>query len=176
MFFIKSGKSLLQRGIHRGQLRGHGGLAFGVARALGGRPDGGGKVAVPVVAGNDVPVQVRHDVAQRGQVDLAGLQLPAQHLFGQRHGVHAVLALGGGEVGKLGHMRVPDDAVEGGKARLVGADEAQVLALPDQLAARLVAQHAGHSSTFSMPPLLARCTNSGIQFLPRIWLHISMTM
>ena len=60
-----------------------------------------------------------------------------------------------------------------------GADQAQLLAAPDQQAAVLCAQFAGrvgHTSTRSMPPLLARATYSGIQFSPRICLAISMTM
>ena len=57
----------------------------------------------------------------------------------QRHGLHAVLALGGAEVGELGHMRVPDNAVEGRKARLVSTNQPQFFALPDGLAARFLA-------------------------------------
>jgi hypothetical protein len=135
-------------------------------------------MAVPVKARNHMPVQVRHHVAQRCNVDLGGLQILAQGLFNLCHHIHAMRSLRGVQVGKLGHMGVPDHAVKGGKTRLVGTDDAQPCTAPDERPAIFTAQRAVvcHTSTRSMPPLLARCTYSGSQFSPRICLAISITM
>ncbi|MNN73117.1 hypothetical protein D3C81_1892080 [compost metagenome] len=129
-------------------------------------------------------MQVRHHVAQRRQIDLGGLQLLAQHALHGRHHLHAQHAFGRRQIGELRHMIGPDHTVERRETRLLGADDAQARALPHQHAARGGAQRAGgivkrlrvHTSTRSIPPSLARCTYSGIQFSPRILFAISTTM
>ena len=71
----------------------------------------------------------------------------------------------------------------GHEIRVVGvlrADHAQGIVAEDGGAAFLFAQfttgHRAHTSTRSMPPVLARSTYSRIQFSPRIWRAISTTM
>ena len=131
--------------MHHGLARCHGRNAVSVLRAQRGAPDGIRKMAVPVEAGDHMPMQMRHPVAQRGEIDFGGRELLAQDLLHQHHGLHAVLALTGREVGEFRHMRVPDHAVERRMTRLVGMDHAQASAAPDEPPAVGKAQRAlGH--------------------------------
>ncbi|MNN59555.1 hypothetical protein D3C81_1746790 [compost metagenome] len=63
-----------------------------------------------------MPVQVRHHVAERRQVDLVGGHHLAHHPFHARHQPHQPGLAGLVEVGQLGHVVVPDDAAESGEA------------------------------------------------------------
>src|SRR5256885_11790940 len=54
--------------------------------------------SVPVKARNHMPVQVRHHVAQRRQVDLGRSKALTQDALDNDHGIHAVLAVGGVQV------------------------------------------------------------------------------
>ncbi|MPM57607.1 hypothetical protein SDC9_104429 [bioreactor metagenome] len=127
-----------------------------------------------------MPMQVRHHVAKRRQIDLGGRKHVTHRALHNGHRLHAQVAIRIGEVGQLGHVRIPDHAVEGRKASLFRADQAQLVATPDERAAVLLAQNTGrrrrHTSTRSIPPSLARLTYSGIQFSPRISRAISTTM
>src|SRR3990167_9493636 len=150
-------------------------------KAASGRPPGQCVAQALVQQGqarDHMPVQVRHHVTERSEVDLGGQDVLAQHLLHHGDGIHAMQARAGVKVGELCHMGIPDHPVERRKARLVGTDHAQLLAAPDQMATVGVAQRAGcrHTRTRSIPPWLARCTYSGSQFSPRICLAISITM
>lgn len=57
------------------------------------RPHRRGKVAVPVKAGDDMPMQVRHHIAQSGKIDFGGLQVLAQGLLNHRDGFHTMLTV-----------------------------------------------------------------------------------
>lgn len=70
-------------------------------------------------AGDDVPMQVRYDVAKAGKVDFAGAQDLAHGAFDLKYGVHQVLAFGFVEVGHFGVVGVPDDAAKGGNVCFV---------------------------------------------------------
>ena len=124
-------------------------------------------------------MQVRHHVAQCGQVDLGGLQVVTQGLLHHGHHIHAMLAAGGFQVGKLGHMGIPDHAVKRRKPDFIRADDTQVGTTPHQRTAVSGAKRASsrtHTSTRSIPPWFAAATYSGSHWSPRIWFAISTTM
>jgi len=69
-----------------------------------------GKMRIIGKARNDVPVQVRHHVAETGQVDLSGASSSRSTRSTTKHGLHQPLALGFGEVGSslsCGRSRSP---------------------------------------------------------------------
>ena len=133
---------------------------------------GAGKARVPVEARDHMPVQVRHHVAERGEVDLGRRQRVAQALLDHGDGFHAQRAVFGDEIGPFGHMVFPDHAIEGRKARFLRVDHAQFRRLEDQPAAGLVAQAGSPRTRAAVTPAPARCrpgwpraTYSGIQFV-----------
>ncbi len=79
-----------------------------------------------------MPVQMRHHIAQAGEVDFVGRQRFAQQLLGQRHRVQAGQALQRGQVAELGHMRVPHHPVKRRKQGVVCPDQAEFRTAPDQ--------------------------------------------
>ena len=87
-----------------------------------------------------VPVQVRHHVAQRGQVDLVGRQDGLLGFLDHVHGLHQQLAAMRRQAGHLGQVAVPDHAGEAGVVGVVDLDDAQVRAAPQQRAAVFLAQ------------------------------------
>jgi hypothetical protein len=118
-----------------------------------------GKVAVPGEAADHVPVQVRHRIAQRSQVDLVRLQVAQQGLLHADQHVHALGPLGGRQVGELPDVRLPHQPVEGREAGLLRMDDAPARRLHHHPAAGRVAEGAaGHTSTRSMPPSFAAFT------------------
>ena len=113
---------------------------------------------MPVIfkARNYMPVQMRNDIAERGEVDLVGMQHVAHGLFGFAHHLHQTAALGGCQVGHFLDVLIKDDAAKAGVIGRVGSvDHAAKVVFPEDFFASSFAQWAGHSKTRSMPPLLA---------------------
>ena len=65
---------------------------------------------VIVEAWNNVPVQVRDQIAQTGEVDFVGLQQLAQRLFNDENDMHEVVLLCGRKIAHFAYVCVPDDA------------------------------------------------------------------
>ena len=115
---------------------------FGIFCSYGCRPEGCREMCVPVKAGDHMPVQVRHHVAQRGQVNFCRLQLRTQHALDAHHCVHAGQAISGCEVRELCNMRRPHHAVESRKPGFAGLNDAQLVVAEHQHAAIGSAQGA----------------------------------
>ena len=145
----------------------HGRDLVPIDHTLGRTPDWRWKVAIPCKTGNHVPVQVRHPIAQRRQVHFDGLQVLAQSLLELLNYIHAMRAVGSGQVSKIPPRGRSTQRGEGRETRLVGANHAQLVVAPDECVAVLRAQLAnrakrgshvelrgGHNytSTRSMPP------------------------
>ncbi len=129
---------------------------------------------------DQVPVQVRHLVAQAGDVHLQRRQRAAlDRLYRARRAQH-VQRVGLVEVAEFAHVRIPHHAQE---ARIVGVvhrDDAQPTVIGEHAPAGAAAQRAGagvgQTSTRSMPPALACATYAGIQSSPSSRRAISTTM
>ena len=112
-------------------------------------------MSIPVKAGDHMPVQMRHHVSQRRKVDLGRLQMGTQGLLHFTHYGRAQRSIWHTEVRELSHVRRLDDPVKSRKARLVGADHPEFLALKHQSTAKRNAQRAScifhtlHQHTFN---------------------------
>jgi hypothetical protein len=149
------------RGPQRRQSRPARGERRGVGVALARGPDRLREVRVVRMAGNDVPVQVRHLIAEAGEVDLVRRHRLALSGLDREHHLHDPLPLQRVEVAHLTHVRVRNDADKAGMVGIVDEHDAQQLVAVDHLAAVSGAQRAGrdgHTSTRSMPPVLAAAT------------------
>src|SRR5262249_25550718 len=97
---------------------------------------------------------------------------------------HEPRALGGVEVRHLARVALEDHAAKPRVVGLVHAHDAAKVILPEHRSTGAGAELAGgrvrhgfpYSKTRSIPPLLARSTNSRIQPSPRRWRAISTTM
>jgi hypothetical protein len=87
-------------------------------------------------------VQVRHHVAERGEVDLGRLQLFDQRALDRAHELHAALPLGREQRRELRNVVARDHAIERREVTLLDADDAPGVVLPHRNAAVLAAQRA----------------------------------
>lgn len=86
-----------------------------------------------------MPVQMRHDVAKTGEVDLIGLHRGAHGTFDGIQHIEQVPPLAGCQIGQLRDMRLPDNPAEAGKSSTLAAadaDDAANLILPQKLTAK----------------------------------------
>ena len=89
-----------------------------------------------------MPVQMWHDIAKAGQVDLGRLQMVAQHLLHRINRCHQAMPRRQRQVGHLAVMGIQNHAA---KARVVGIvhqHHATKIIAPQQLAALFLAQGA----------------------------------
>lgn len=129
---------------------------------------------------DQVPVQMRHHIAEAGQIDFLRLQNLALRSFYLADHLHQGRAFRYRQIGHFPDVRIPDHAAKAGVIRIVDQHDAQLRVAEDDFTTRDRAQftcrrHA-YTSTRSMPPLLARATYSGSQFGPSKCLAISTTM
>jgi len=104
-------------------------------------------------AGDNVPVQVRYDVAQAGQIDFGREQHPAHRCFSAPHRRHHFLPRFGGQIRHLGHMVAPNHAAKRGcGGRVVYGNHTQAAVLPQHGFIFSTAQRAGgrHFGSFQM--------------------------
>ena len=89
---------------------------------------------MPVIAEawNNMPVQMRDQIAQTGEVDFVRLQQLAQRLLNDENDLHEVVLLCGRKIAHFAYMCVPDDAAQSGIIRFIGQDNAQLVILPEQ--------------------------------------------
>jgi hypothetical protein len=86
-----------------------------------------------------------HDIAEAGKIDLVRLHYLAYRSFGSGQDMLQMQAICAGKIGHLAHMGTPDNAAETRKGLSFGAsgaDDAAPLVLPEDFAARGVAQFA----------------------------------
>jgi hypothetical protein len=103
-----------------------------------------------------MPVQMRHQVAERGQIDLVGRHHLAQRGFGRQHHSHQGRLVVRRQVGHFLDVGIQDDAQKAGVIRFIGAHHATEVVLPQQGAAGCGTQRTAQSSTRSIPPLPTR--------------------
>ncbi|MNT29173.1 hypothetical protein D3C72_1649030 [compost metagenome] len=121
---------------------------------------------VVAVTGDHVPVHVRRHVAETGHVDLFRLHHFTHGQLDLPHDFHDVVALARRQVRHFFHVLVPDHAAKAGIGGVINGHDGQALAAPQQgftallvgKAVQQCAQIAGHTSTRSIPPSLARFT------------------
>ena len=88
---------------------------------------GAGKLASFFKAGDDVPMQVGHNIAEAGQIDFGRAEDLAHCGFNLIHHFHNFVAFGRGKVGHLGNMVIPNNAAECRCAGfVVDGDNAQI--------------------------------------------------
>lgn len=102
-----------------------------------------GEMGVVSAARNDVPVHVRHHVAQARHVHLVGPDDIAHGLLRREHHVHQVAPVVRGEIGGFGDMAIQDDAAEAGVLSVVDQDDAGEIIFVEHVARRAVAEFAG---------------------------------
>jgi len=78
-----------------------------------------GKMRVIPETGNHMPVQMRHHIAERSEVDLVGGQHFAHCRFGGKYHTHQGLLVVRRQVGHLFYVGVQDNAQKAGVVRFV---------------------------------------------------------
>lgn len=117
--------------------------------AYGRGPNRRGEVGVVFKAGDDVPMQVGHNIAEAGQIDFGRVEDLAHCGFNLIHHFHDFVAFGRGKVGHLGNMVIPNNAAECGCAGfVVDGDDAQVWRLQQNVFVVGSADGAGHGFFF----------------------------
>jgi hypothetical protein len=99
-------------------------------------------VAVSGEARDHVPVHVRHDVPEAGEVDLVGLEALAQRRFDREHDLHEASALGGVQVGHLARVAAEYHPAEAGVVGVADEHDAAERVAPEHVAAVLAAELA----------------------------------
>src|SRR3989344_4989293 len=107
------------------------------------RPYRVGKVRVIHKAWDDVPVQMRGLVSERGQIDLVRLEQIVQHLFDGEHHVHEVLTGARIQLCHFFHVRLPDDATKAGIVGIANQNHATETVVPQHGFILRMAQWAG---------------------------------
>ncbi len=92
---------------------------FVVPCAFGGCPDGVWKVRVVLPTGNNMPVNMRHNISQACQIDFVWVHQLAQNGFGDTNGLHDRGAMLNRQVGHLGGMRIEDNPAQTGPRRVI---------------------------------------------------------
>ena len=67
-----------------------------------------------------MPVQMRHEITETGEIYLIGAQQKPQAAFDAVDHAHQMSAVGFGKVAHFGHMSGPDDATESWKGFRLG--------------------------------------------------------
>ena len=83
-------------------------------------------------------MEMRHDVAKAGEIDLVGPDGLAHGALDGCDDSEQMAMFGGAQVGQLRDMTLPDDPAEAGKRRALGsadADDAANLILPEEFSA-----------------------------------------
>ena len=89
-------------------------------------------MAIALMAGNHVPVQVLREVAEARQVDLVRIQELPEGGLGCEYRIHEPHALGRLKVGHLFHVPLEDHAAEARVGLIVDQDDAAKPVLPEQ--------------------------------------------
>lgn len=113
-------------------------------------------------AWNQMPVQMRHHIAQASQIDFFRLQDFAQRRFNLTYRTHQGGSIFDCQIGHFLDVCIPDNAAEAGVICISDQHDAQLLIAEKNFSAGFFAQltncsHA-YTSTRSMPPLFARAT------------------
>lgn len=113
-------------------------------------------------AWNQMPVQMRHHIAEASQVDFFRLQDFAQRRLNLTYRTHQGRSIFYRQISHFLDVCIPDHAAEAGVIRIGDQDDAQLFIAEKNFSAGLFAQLTGcghaYTSTRSMPPLLARAT------------------
>jgi len=90
------------------------------------------------VARDDMPMQVRGEIAQAGKIDLVRIHCLAYRCFDSKYSRHQVCSLGDGQVGHFLDMLPPDHPAETGIIGIFNHDHPAVCILPEQDTASLI--------------------------------------
>ena len=94
------------------------------------------------VARNHVPMQMWRQVAKAGKIDFLWLQHAAHGLLDTPYDSHEQCAIGKSQVGHFTRMAIEDHAQEARVVRLVHADDAAQVILPDDRPSGRLAEFA----------------------------------
>ena len=86
---------------------------------------------------DDMPMQVRNQIAQAREIDLVRFEHHAQRLLDGPYHAHAMQLFGSGKVGHFLDMSIPDNAAEAGIIRIGDQCGATPLVAPQDFAANL---------------------------------------
>src|SRR3989344_3023810 len=92
-----------------------------------------GKVSVVSKTRNNMPVQMRNLVTQRGQIDFVRMHRFSQNLLGNEYHRHQMRALRIREIGHFFHVVTPDDAAESGIIGVLHKNHAATVILPEDI-------------------------------------------
>lgn len=109
-------------------------------------------MAIIPVAGNDVPMQMRNNIAQAGEVDLVGGETLSQHLLNGEHHGHHMIAFLCREITHFLDVFMPDHAAKAGVIRIIHQYNAALAVLPERFAACVVTEFASHVSFCQYTP------------------------
>lgn len=99
---------------------------------------------MPVIAParNDMPMHMRHHIAERGEIDFVWCEHIDQCLFDRIDRAHQHITLGRRQLGHFGLVGMPDDARKTGIVRVSGVDDAKQWPSPQDGAAVFAAERA----------------------------------
>ena len=98
-------------------------------------PDWFWEMAVVRKTRNDVPVQMRRDITQTGEVDLQRMERFKQSLLHRHDDTHQVIAILLSQVAHFPDMVIPDNATEARITWIVYVHDSAKRVLPDQISA-----------------------------------------
>lgn len=96
-------------------------------------------MAIGLLAGNHVPVQVLRDVAEARKVDLVRIQDLPESGLRCKYRIHEPCALGRLKVGHLLHVPFEDHPAKARVVRVADQDNAAKPVLPEQVPTRRIA-------------------------------------
>lgn len=85
---------------------------------------------IVVKARNDMPMQVRREIAQTGKIDLVRRELFTQHRLNRKHHLHTVRAVCGSQISHFRDMRCPDHTAIAWIIRLIDEHDAAAGVFP----------------------------------------------
>lgn len=91
---------------------------------------------------NDMPMHMRHLVAETGEIDLEWRETGAHGALQRENAAHQVVAVGDLEIGHFGRVRLPDDAAETRVIGIIDTNDTTAGVLPQHRLIGRVAQRA----------------------------------
>ncbi len=85
------------------------------------------------MTGDDMPVHMRHLVAEAGKIDLERHEALTHGGFERENAVHQVISVGWIQIGHLGNVRLPGNPAETGVVRIINANHATARVLPEHV-------------------------------------------
>jgi hypothetical protein len=112
-----------------------------------------------LIARNDMPMQMRSQVTEAGEIDFVRPHHFAYHCFDSKYDCHQMYSFGSGKISHFLDVQLPDYSTETRIVGILDPHHAASFILPEQCTAHLIAQFTNRFA-FQYPPFIGRRDSS----------------